>query len=795
MKLIVGGLTLITILIFALAISLVLGRGTVPSVVTPIAVATSTVPGFTPVSTGTPAPLITPSPSLVPPSNLPQVIAAPNEIIAGSSFAIFGSNWTPNDSVSIFLRDPARPSDPILPIGSGQVKGDGTLAATVVYPTDPRWANLTQADIIVQAKSTGVYVTASVTVQAPTPVPPTSTPTATSTRVPPTVTPTRVPATATPQGITSWRGEYYANATLTGAPVVVRNDPDVNFYWGSGAPAAGLPIDNFSARWTRQLSFAAKSYRFTMRADDGVRVWIDNALIIDEWHIAGPNVYTRDVNLAAGSHALRVEYYEATGDALIQLKIEQTPQFYPDWKGEYFNNRSLSGAPVLTRDDVAVSFDWGTGSPADNLPADGFSVRWTRTATFDGQTYNFSLRSDDGMRFYVDGSLVIDEWHDSDSQLHTRSVFMSAGPHTLQIEYFEHGGRASMWFTYQSAAEIDRWKGEYFANNSLAGYPTLIRNDDRLDFDWGAGKPDQFLPPDNFSVRWTRSIDLDAGLYQFDMTADDAVRFYVDGTRVLNEWHAANNQPYSVRLTLAQGRHDFKIEYAEFGGNARFSWTRTLVSGPPPTATKTPTPSPTFVVATVTPSSTPTRTPVPATSTPTQPAPTSTPVTPATKVRPTLVPPSITPTLKPTEVPPTPTNTPVDTGYWHGEYYSNMILTGTATLIRNDPAIKFNWREGAPDPSLPADQFSVRWTRTITFTSALYHFTVKADDGVRVTIDGHRAIDEWHAGESTVYSSDENLTAGPHVIVVEYYEDSGGASVALTYESISDLPFRRYGGY
>ena len=72
-----------------------------------------------------------------------------------------------------------------------------------------------------------------------------------------------MPPTATPRPITEWRGEYYANTTLTNAPIVVRNDSDVNFNWGRSAPAGGLPVDNFSARWTRQLWFAAQTYRFT----------------------------------------------------------------------------------------------------------------------------------------------------------------------------------------------------------------------------------------------------------------------------------------------------------------------------------------------------------------------------------------------------------------------------------------------------------------------------------------------------------------------------------------------------
>ena len=66
-------------------------------------------------------------------------------------------------------------------------------------------------------------------------------------------TPTPTPAPTALPTITQWRGEYFAGADLAGTPVLVRNDPAIGFDWGAAAPAAGLPADNFSARWTRNL--------------------------------------------------------------------------------------------------------------------------------------------------------------------------------------------------------------------------------------------------------------------------------------------------------------------------------------------------------------------------------------------------------------------------------------------------------------------------------------------------------------------------------------------------------------
>lgn len=95
----------------------------------------------------------------------------------------------------------------------------------------------------------------------------------------------------------------------------------LNFDWGTGSPGAGcgVPADNFSARWTRSVSLAAGTYRFSATADDGVRLWVDGVLRIDRWIDQGPTTYTADVTLGAGSHNLQMDYYERGGGAVARL--------------------------------------------------------------------------------------------------------------------------------------------------------------------------------------------------------------------------------------------------------------------------------------------------------------------------------------------------------------------------------------------------------------------------------------------------------------------------------------------
>ena len=163
----------------------------------------------------------------------------------------------------------------------------------------------------------------------PTPAPPTATtvpPTPTAGPPTPTVappTPTIVPtatssATVCPVG--QYRGEYFGNITLVGAPALVRCDATVSFDWGYGSPGGGLAGDGFSARWTGVQSFpTAGEYRFTVRADDGVRVYVDGALLIDGWRDQGATTYTATRAMTAGQHETRLEYYENSGQASIQF--------------------------------------------------------------------------------------------------------------------------------------------------------------------------------------------------------------------------------------------------------------------------------------------------------------------------------------------------------------------------------------------------------------------------------------------------------------------------------------------
>lgn len=91
-----------------------------------------------------------------------------------------------------------------------------------------------------------------------------------------------------------------------------------------------------------------------------------------------------------------------------------------------------------------------------------------------------------------------------------------------------------------------------------------------LNLVWGAGSPnsDCGLGTDNFSVRFTRTVNLTAGVYRFSISGDDGVRLYIDGQLRINGWVDQSETVYSADVALLAGNHEFRFEYYEGGGNA-----------------------------------------------------------------------------------------------------------------------------------------------------------------------------------------------------------------------------------
>jgi endoglucanase len=122
--------------------------------------------------------------------------------------------------------------------------------------------------------------------------------------------------------------------------------------------------------------------------------------------------------------------------------------------GEYFDNSNFTGTKV-TRIDATVNFDWGGGSPVAGIGADTFSVRWSGSVqSLYSQTYTFYTTSDDGVRLWVNGVQVINNWTDHGPTENSGTISLTANQkYSITMEYYENGGGAVAKLSWSSASQ------------------------------------------------------------------------------------------------------------------------------------------------------------------------------------------------------------------------------------------------------------------------------------------------------------------------------------------------------
>jgi PA14 domain len=117
-------------------------------------------------------------------------------------------------------------------------------------------------------------------------------------------------------------GQLLRQPDAVGTAAGERCETAVDNDWGAGgATGVGVGTDHFSVRWVKTQNFTAGSYTFSATADDGVRVYLDGSLVIDQWKDQSATTYTVARSVTAGNHELKVEYYQNGGDAVARLAI------------------------------------------------------------------------------------------------------------------------------------------------------------------------------------------------------------------------------------------------------------------------------------------------------------------------------------------------------------------------------------------------------------------------------------------------------------------------------------------
>ena len=254
-----------------------------------------------------------------------------------------------------------------------------------------------------------------------------------------------------------WRCEFYANRDLMGAPaftqtlpVAQATQPTLNLNWGLKRPSGLIPADNFSARCRSRWQMLLLSiYTLRVVANDGVRLLVDDVLVLDGWH-NGQQTEVVHVPLQAGPHEVAVEYFEATGAAKLALNMQEGCDA---WTGRYYPNSNFGDVPMLIDCNGAaqgpLGFDMNDGFPRFMNGVDVFSVWWEQNVRFAARgTYQFQIDADDGAEVYIGDQRVYARLNDSIGR-DTFVADVGTGVHQIQVRYADRGGAARFSMSWE----------------------------------------------------------------------------------------------------------------------------------------------------------------------------------------------------------------------------------------------------------------------------------------------------------------------------------------------------------
>ncbi len=180
---------------------------------------------------------------------------------------------------------------------------------------------------------------------------------------------------------TGLTGTYYTGRTLTGSVVLTRTE-GVNFTWPA-SPGPGVAADDFSVRWTGTVAVPSSGiYNFQTISDDGVRVWVDGRLVVDNWTDHAPTTNTSaSITLTGGQqYRITVDYYERAGSARVALSWKKPGD--TAYTVIPVANLFPSGTPGINRAQGRIATQSSTsGTLSAALAVDGSTTTYQSTTS------------------------------------------------------------------------------------------------------------------------------------------------------------------------------------------------------------------------------------------------------------------------------------------------------------------------------------------------------------------------------------------------------------------------------
>ena len=350
------------------------------------------------------------------------------------------------------------------------------------------------------------------------------------------------------------------------APTFSTVDPSVDFNWQSAPPFETMLPDGFVVRWHGKIEPRySQVYTFYTRSDDGVRLWVDNQLIIDKWIAGGTNVNNYAATMPYAFNAnqfydIRLEYFDNGGAAEAHLMWSSaseavatipTSQLYTN-SAPYLYTISPTNAVVAVGDstsftvtgtsDVSVSYQWKRNGV--NVPSGNSSVLSLNNIQLaDAGNYTCVISNSQGVgsnQFLV--SLYV-----------TPTFTIGTGQ-----------GVVATYYSNTVAAP-------FTSLVSFTNTPSLSRVDTNIDFAFGTGSPDPSVSSNTFVARWSGRVQPEFSQdYTFYTYTDDGVRLWINGQLVIDKW--VNQSPTEWATApismVANQVYDIRMEYYENSSSA-----------------------------------------------------------------------------------------------------------------------------------------------------------------------------------------------------------------------------------
>lgn len=464
---------------------------------------------------------------------------------------------------------------------------------------------------------------------------------------------------------------------------------------------------------------------------------------------------------AAGNYSATSNTLSATTPTLPSQATCGAPAMNA-FTGCYYNNTALSGAPVLSRTDPQVNFDW-VYRPDPALPARAFSVRWQGDFTFSSGVYTFTATTSDGMRLYIDGAPVLDRWFDQPPSFHTTQQTISQGVHRITVEYYVNTGRPTAHLTWRTNSVVTQPPSIL----AFAANPSAITSGQATTLSWTVNGASN-LSIDNgvgdVTGALVKSVQ-PAATTTYTLTASNAGGSTTARVTVAVVSAADTQSPAVPVLTSVVAKAATQVDLAwsavtDNVGVAGYQILRNgsnmaTVSGATLSYSDTSAaPNTTYSYA------------VKAYDAAGNSSGNSNSISVTTPVASSGGSTCGVPGV----------------GTFTACYFSGVGMTGSPALTTTVPAINFDWGSGSPAPSVPAANFSARWQGYFDFDFAVYTFVATASDGIRVYLGERLLIDQWRDRPAGKDQASTWVPRGSHLVTVEYYTRTGSAAAHLTWQ-------------